>query len=305
MNEAPYRESEPNGLVTVRVEPTGDQGGPATSFCSNCRTDVVPGGRGHCPACGRFVPENSGALATGLRSKRLAKGVDTYRRDLLDQLFEERGGRDALDVVSRISIENYALVCGQARIIEARLDQDGLFTQTGRRRSAFDMLKGISETIERLRAELPPVVSRPPMTAALDNMPASALRLASALLARQVNGATLTERELGQLDVLSAAMRGRVSLPPDEREPSDKPPHIDAAPVIESNATADMAELPKGERPTCQFCQQSLDSCSVMRVTQLATWQTLHLNHPDEITRHRKETTAVMMHQLGRVSPYL
>jgi hypothetical protein len=35
-----------------------------------------------------------------------------------------------------------------------------LFRQTDRRRSAFDMLKAISETLDRLRAELPPPITR-------------------------------------------------------------------------------------------------------------------------------------------------
>ena len=137
-------------------------GEPSLVFCANCRANVDPAGRGLCPVCGRFLPDNTVSVVTGLRSKKLAKVVDAYRVDLIEQLFAERGGRDALDVVSRIAIENYALVCAQHKTIEARLDQDGLFTQTGRRRSAFDMLKGISETIDRLRAELPPILTRPP-----------------------------------------------------------------------------------------------------------------------------------------------
>ena len=51
----------------------------------------------------------------------------------------------------------------------------------------------------------------------LEAMPTSALQLARDLLARQVKGDVLTERELGQLDVLRSAMRGEVVLPPDSR----------------------------------------------------------------------------------------
>ena len=184
-------------------------------FCAHCQTNVDPAGKGLCPVCGRFLPDNTVSVVTGLRSKRLAKIVDAYRVDLIEQLFAERGGRDALDVVSRIAIENYALVCAQHKTIEARLDQDGLFTQTGRRRSAFDMLKGISETIDRLRGELPPPMARTSTHTGIDAMPLSALELARDLLKRLAAGETLTDFERGQLAVLHAAMEGTVLLPPD------------------------------------------------------------------------------------------
>jgi len=157
--------------------------------CDGCGVDVVPAGRGLCPTCGRFLPDNSVALGLGLRSKKLAKVVDAYRVELIEQLFAERGGRGALDVVSRISIENYALVCAQHKTIEARLDQDGLFTQTGRRRSAFDMLKSISETIDRLRAELPPVTAGA-TTRATANISREELVARVEALARSIRGET-------------------------------------------------------------------------------------------------------------------
>jgi hypothetical protein len=141
----------------------------------------VAEGKGHCPGCGRFQPGNLEALVTGLRSKRLQATVDTYRLELLDQLFRERGGRDVLDVVSRIAIENYALNCAQLKTIEARLDAHGLFTQTGRRRSVFEMLRSVSETIDRLRAQLPAVPTPHPHTAGIDQMPTSAVSLAQVL----------------------------------------------------------------------------------------------------------------------------
>jgi hypothetical protein len=190
-------------------------GAPLPASCARCGAEV-PEGVGRCPGCGTFQKDNVESVVHGLRSKKLAKIVDAYRVDLIDQLFAERGGRDALDVVSRISVENYALVCAQHKTIEARLDADGLFTQTGRRRSAFDMLKSISETIDRLRAELPPPITRSTTYTGVDAMPLSALERARDLLNRQIAGEPLTDRELGQLDVLMAASHGKVLLPPDE-----------------------------------------------------------------------------------------
>ena len=54
-------------------------------------------------------------------------------------------------------------------------------------------------------------------------MPLSALEAARDLLTRQVAGEPLTDRELGQLDVLHASMAGRVRLPPDPAEEPGRP----------------------------------------------------------------------------------
>ena len=182
----------------------------------------------------------------GPAEQKLQAKVDAYRVELIDQLFAERGGRDALDVVSRIAIENYALVCAQFKTIEARLDQDGLFTQTGRRRSAFDMLKAISETIDRLRAELPPPITRPSQDAGIAAMPSSALHMAAGLLERQIAGETLTAFEEGQLSVLLHASHGHVLLPPDPVDVPDIPAYrrqADAE-IVEPGATSQAVSSP-------------------------------------------------------------
>jgi hypothetical protein len=223
---APSGESTAAGAAAARVAPTAlEAASPLPSPdeaptaepgapCPGCSTPVPPGA-GRCPNCGRFQPDNTESLVHGLRSKKLAKVVDAYRVELIDQLFAERGGKGALHVVQRIAIENYALVCAQFKTIEARLDQDGLFTQTGRRRSAFDMLKGISETIDRLSAELPPPTTQTTSLSGVEEMPMSALELARDLLKRVAAGESLTEFEQGQLAVLRSAMHGHVLLPPD------------------------------------------------------------------------------------------
>lgn len=235
-------------------------GEPPLVFCANCQTNVDPAGKGLCPVCGRFLPDNTVSVVTGLRSKRLAKIVDQYRVDLIDQLFAERGGRGALDVVSRIAIENYALVCAQHKTIEARLDQDGLFTQTGRRRSTFDMLKGISETIDRLRAELPPPITRTTALSGIEKMPVSALERARDLLSRLKAGDILSERELGQLDVLRGAMRDEVRLP-------DDPPLAPPAPYIVP-APADEAQDAPAPEPTCGYGCGTLARCAGIKATR-------------------------------------
>src|SRR5260221_7764534 len=306
--------SAPKALAGQPDAPTGQPGPPAPAntatpapapglaFCENCQANVDPAGRGLCPTCGRFLPDNLVALTTGLRSKKLAKVVDAYRVDLIEQLFKEHGGRDALDVVSRIAIENYALVCAQHKTIEARLDQDGLFTQTGRRRSAFDMLKSISQTIDRLRAELPPPIALPNHDQALDAMPTSALEMASDLLKRVAAGDVLSEREQGQLDVLLAASHGKVLLPPDEPPTFDRPAparaHLDTAPLGQEDTHATTAPKPAPAKtavpvePMCPSCHQSAAACEASRSASPDAWAE---HHPDVIDRGDADATATML----------
>lgn len=304
-NPAPVNNAPPG----ADEAPVGQPGALLPAPCARCSAEV-PAGAERCPACGVFQPGNIGALVHGLRSKKLAAKVDAYRVDLLDQLFKERGGREALDVVSRIAIENYALVCAQHKTIESRLDQDGLFTQTGRRRSAFDMLKTISETIDRLRAELPPTITRTSTFAGVDAMPSSALRLASDLLRRQLAGETLSERELGQLDMLRHATRGHVVLPPDPLDVADIPAYRDKvdAEIVELGATSrpvseSEASQPAPE-PTCGYGCGTLTRCVEIKKTRPDAWRALHYTDPEEVARRNKEATAVMMARVGKPHPW-
>ncbi|MEQ1761277.1 MAG: hypothetical protein ABL986_23455 [Vicinamibacterales bacterium] len=254
----------------------------------------------HCPVCGGWVFDNTGSLVHGLRSKKLAKIVDAYRVDLIDSLFAERGGRDALDVVSRIAIENYGLVCAQHKTIEARLDQDGLFTQQGRRRSAFDMLKSISETIDRLRAALPPILTRSSALPGVAAMPVSALELARDLLRRLKAGETLSDFDRGRLDVLRAAMRDEVRLPPDE--PARPTYRTEAGPTIVEPASTSQPVSSRAHREpgtTCSYCNQSPDACAALQESNVNTWETLHGLDPAVQKKKDDEATAVMHRMVG------
>jgi hypothetical protein len=280
--------------------PVPDEGppGPAVGvWCAQCAANVVPAVPDHCPVCGGWVFGNDGHVSHGLRSKKLAKQVDAYRVDLIEQMFAERGGRERLGVVGRIQIENFALLCAQAKTIETRLDQDGLFTQTGRKRSAFDMLKSISETIDRLRSELPPPIARPTQEAALAAMPEGALRLAEGLLSRQVAGEVLSDRELGQLDVLESVMNGTITLPRVVREivdpllsetrGDDSP---SSQPVVEPAA----APIVVPTTPTAE------DRDAELKRTNLERWRALHPGHPEEVARRNAEATRVMYARIGK-----
>ena len=238
--------------------------------CSGCGVPN-PERLGHCPGCGRFAPGHTDSIIHGLRSKRLAKVVDAYRVDLIEQLFRERGGRDALDVVSRIAIENYALVCAQHKTIEARLDQDGLFTQTGRRRSAFDMLKAISETIDRLREALPPITSRE-LTSSTDLTD-------DQLIART------TEILRGLLELQAGA------------QPQDRPVPSEGLPLAQAQHAgpgAPSAVLPEPE-PACLYCGQS--PCIGL---EHPAFETLHWDDPLEVQRRSVAATKEMIESLRR-----
>jgi hypothetical protein len=224
---------------------------------------------------------NNGAATThGLRSKKLAKVVDEYRVALVNQLMEERGGRDALDVVSRIAIETYALNCAQAKTIEARLDQDGLFTQTGRRRSAFDMLRSVTETIDRLKNALPPVVVHPSEARVdLDNASRSEL------IART-----------------SAALRELLQEEDEERR-SDAITARDAGLDVQSSAESTEEALASTPAPApqpdrCIYCKRS----PCYGESHFA-YRALHHHDPLEVARRDREATDIMRKQLGRPLP--
>lgn len=244
----PREEEGPRSLPRCpcgRDVPTGERSCPACGrvLCAQCWAFVAPKTPDHCPVCGGWVVDNAGHLVLGLRSKKLSKEADGYGAALLDEIFRERGGREALDVVSRIACENYVFLCKQQRTIEERLDRDTLFTATGRKRSAFDMAKSVAETIDRLRAELPPPIARPTQEAAIAAMPEADLRAAEILLTRQIelmerkrDGKTLTDFERGELSILTldVAMNSRLlrHLDPLITRAIVEPPVVDTTPPI-------------------------------------------------------------------------
>jgi hypothetical protein len=302
--------------------------GRVRCWSKRCQGSFVERGEkaGHCGVCGVFLRDNADAIVTGLRSKKLRAKADAYRVDLLNQLIAERGGLHALDTVSRIVLENFALVCAQQKIIEARLDESGIFTQTGRRRSAFDMLTNISATIERLRAQLPPHIDAsgaPADLRGIDATPDSALQWAHRLISRQtdlvVKGDALPDRELGQLDVLQALLSAQIRLPQDA--PDVMPAIVrrsvyspDAAdetmPVVRGRADDHAAIDASDPRPTpvetrCPYGCGSLTKCAANKTDRLAIWQALHFRDPEEIERRTTEATLEMIARVGKASPLL
>jgi hypothetical protein len=285
VREPPQPEAA-NAPASAATPDTGQPGAPQPALCPRCGAHV-PEGAGRCPGCGIFQKENVESVVHGLRSKKLAKIVDQYRVDLIAQLFAERGGAGALDTVSRIAIENYALVCAQHKTIEARLDQDGLFTQTGRRRNAFDMLKGISETIDRLRAQLPPILSTHHSHSAATLVGLTREQLREKLQER-------LNRLQQMLDLVEPAQELDSPAPYVARER-----HEANAPVVAKPAS------PPNPEARCQYGCGTLTRCEEIKSTRLDVWETIHGRDPEVIKKKDKEATAEMMSQLGKPKPWL
>jgi hypothetical protein len=244
---APFGELAVAGSETARapapalVSPIGSAGHPGEPseslawspdtasvtavFCSNCEEDVEPGGKGHCPICGRFLPDNVAALVHGGRRLSLPPERASRRAALRTAVWADLGG--TLPPVIAEVAEDFVSACVLRDQLVEYLEDVGALTQRGTRRAAMDLYLPTSARIERLSAMLGAfrtevkanaLLHRAPDHAA--RLPASALTLGKDLLTRLVAGETLTDFDLGRLDVLRTAMRGEVELPPDPRDVS-------------------------------------------------------------------------------------
>jgi hypothetical protein len=186
-----------------------------------CSADVPPGAT-RCPMCNLWQPGNSGAVVHGGR-RRLAPAEVASRDELLDKLFAERGGRDNLDVVRQLRIEDYPTAATQLRNVALRLEGVGPLTAAGRRRSLVDVYNLFSARAERLGSDIGAPSGAPThmqQFPGCETMPLVAMERTRELLSRLVRRETLTDREQGQLDVLRAAMRGEIELADDRVPPT-------------------------------------------------------------------------------------
>lgn len=220
MDEIPSSEHQTTGAKVVH--------------CAFCAKDVEPAGKGQCPQCGRLLPGHTAALIHGA-ARHLTPAQLADRTALIEHLFKERGGRDRMDIVKQVRVEDYATAVVQLRLVAARLEEVGPLTERGRRRALVDVYNMLSARADRLGQDLDaPTGSSPSSTSAgLEKMPVSALELGKALLSRQSKGEVLTEREQGILEFLRGAMRGRVELPPDVEPVPSPDPTEPAAPACE------------------------------------------------------------------------
>jgi len=250
-------------------------------------------GKGNCPVCGKFQPNNDAAVTHGLRRGRFTPVETTLRDELMEQLFTERGGRDAVDIIARYLVQEYAELTVHINRVDTYLGELGTLTKAGRQPAALkvrlDLGARRDQVAAKIRNDAPSGLGTSPNAPGLDSMPTPALELAQELLSRLSRGEVLTEREQGQLDVLRGAMYGRVLLPPEDGyrvpEPGDADYREAAEPTSEARPPA-AVEAPQPAVPE-----------DIRRI--------LEYSSEAEVERRRAEATAVMLKQLGKTSPFL
>ena len=294
---------------------------PLTLRCPRCGAEV-PADAGKCPKCGRFLPGNSVAVTLGLRRARFTPVETGHRDELEEQLFAERGGREAVDTITRYQIQEYAELTIHIDRIDAYLGELGTLTKAGRQPAALKTRLDISARRDQIAARIRGEASsdtRSLSPSGLEQVPTQALTLARDLLTRLQQGETLTERELGQLDVLQDAMAGRVSLASDPRSVAapifDTPVNTrvcegDGLILLEPGDVGYVEEIDAPTRnattaaprnvatPACAYCGRAC--CG----PEHPAFATLHFLDPLEIAKRDKEATAVMMKMLPYGNPY-
>jgi hypothetical protein len=263
-NPEPSEPRTPDGTETVR--------------CS-CGADVSPEGvaRGSCNVCGRFLPGNDAAVIHAGRAQLTA--ADYSARDaLMNRLLAERGGRGVLDIVAQLRIEDYATAQIQLGKVTKRLEQLGAVSTAGNKRSSLvDTYNTFSARVERLAAELPPVVNAAPVvTTDLDTLTDDQLIEKTTTILRHLLDLQAARREGEQLRTA--------------RERAD----VDKGPLQAGGFNADApAEPPPA--PVCEFCGQR--PCVG---PEHHAYDVLHARDPEVIARRDREATAEMHASLRR-----
>jgi hypothetical protein len=273
---------EPNVATTALVS-TGEPDTLPLTYCRKCESEVKPYGKGKCPRCHTFLRLNFYPRKHPVNVLRR----DAILADLLVQF-------PPANVVQRAAR-------GQLAAALERLET----TKPGT--TEWVRLSGVVKELSDDLCPPTPTVTSPELPG-IEDMPQSALERAEALLALLVAGDTLSERQLGQLDVLREAMRGAVTLPPD---PVALLSSRDVESTDEPNVSATRAAGPPSEPSAtlapapCTYGCGTLARCAELKATRLDAWRALHFLDPDEVARRDKEATAEMLFMLGKPSPFL
>src|SRR5690348_6078896 len=137
--ETPSDPQPADGLKTAR-------------YCSNCEADVEPGGKGFCPKCGRFLPENVVAVTHGGRRMTLPPERESHRVELRAKVWADLGG--TIPPIMAEVAEDFVSACALRDQIVEHLEAIGPLTTRGTRRAAMDLYLATSARIERLSAML-------------------------------------------------------------------------------------------------------------------------------------------------------
>ncbi len=234
--------------------------GSTTPPCSRCTSTERPDASGLCPTpnCRCFRRGNSAARVHGGRATFGPDDV-VARDKLVTRLVAERGGNDALDVVTRLSLNDYATAVVQLLKVTQVLESHGaVSSQTARARSSVVAAwKLFSERVQRLGAELPPPV------AALSPEPTSV-----------------------------AVIRRVVIDTPHEPSCAPSPEPVAASPAPTSTFMAPSA-APRSVPATVTTDTPSRDA--QLRAADLHTWRLIHARDPDEVHRRKEEVTAELI----------
>lgn len=266
----PASQGEPPAGAPAPAPPTAGEpasaspGSALDRWCGRCEVMVTPEGKGRCPVCKSFLPANSVARRHPVNVAKRAVLLAELVAD-----FHPTTSVDRSNCAALAAIQEQLSSCRAGSPEWTRLITSAQ-TLVGALRAAQ------SET-------------RPPHDlSGLDAMATSHLQAAKEYLDRQQAGETLSERELGRLDVLQDAMAGRVQLPTASEARSVANPR----PVDEDFSESGVADAaPSVQQETgCPYCHRS--PCIGPEHPAFAT---LHYNDPTEVERRRVEATAVML----------
>lgn len=294
MDEIPSTESPAPGVKT-------------SVYCSNCEVDVEPAGKGVCPVCKRFLPENIAALTHGGRRMSLPPERASRRAELRKEVWADLGGI-VPPIIAEVG-EDFVSACVLRDQLVEHLEAIGPLTTRGTRRAAMDLYLATSARIERLsamlgafRSEVKGAGPGPGVSARLshlDVMPVSALHDVQAFYERQSKGEVLSADELAVLAYLQRAMRGTVLLPPDPHTPGDTLKRTDLAPIDamtksqpeESKASID-ALVSQPEAAVCSYgCGPR---CTELKETRPDVWHAFHYSDPVEVEKREAAANKVL-----------
>lgn len=286
-SEEPFEGPEPSGPATVR--------------CS-CGVDVSPEGmaRGSCNSCGRFLPGNELALKHGLR-REMTREQDRRRDAIADELFVERGGCDAVDVLTRHYILEFATLSVQFEDANSYLSEFGTRTAVGRERAAARQARDIAARRARvgaLLASTSPTPRTPTVQPGFDTLsPDELIARAQATAIRVLQMVDLLRRAAEPSEQMADLLRRAIDPNTDHAPPTDEPIERDdvgpMAKAIEPDAAPEPAPEPE---PVCPYCHRKCVG------VEHQAYSTLHWKDPIEVKKRDERATKEM--NVRRPSPW-
>ena len=126
------------------VSTEGDSGahGDAAVECSRRGWQGHPRGtgKGHCPACGCFLPTIGAALIHGARRLTSGRGTPVDRARMVQiqaTVVEDLGGEGAVSVAMATFVDDFAFAVVLRDLLAAHLAAVGPLTKAGKRRAAL------------------------------------------------------------------------------------------------------------------------------------------------------------------------